>query len=428
MPPWVFSIIKESIYMNNYAAWIGIDWADKKHDFAVRGSNEDIVSTGSFKHSAQSIDVWIKSIRKLFPKGKIAICLEQSKGGLIYALMKYEFIVLYPINPSMLAKYREAFNSSRVKNDPLDAKLLLELGITHPEKLQPLEPEPEETRLLQRLTEHRTKLVDDIKRVGNRITSTLKDYFPEVLEVFDTIYRNIVADFLLTYSTPSDIRRASEEELIKFFRSHSSGSIERIKQKVALLKSATELTADKAVVESSKLFVQALAHQLRAINASIAQYEKEIEKLYINHPDHEIIDSLPGAGPTMGPRLIAALGTNRSRFNSSCELACYAGIAPVIEQSGNQSWTHWRFLCNKHIRQAFIDWSFLSMRKSFWAEAFYASQRAKGKSHSVAIRALAFKWLRIIFVMWKNKQKYCEADYLRALKKSGSPLVKALAA
>lgn len=205
-------------------------------------------------------------------------------------------------------------------------------------------------------------------------------------------------------------------DLLSFLRSHSSGTIERMKEKVALLRSATPLTTDAPVITSNKLHLKALALQLKALNESIAEYDSQIDLLYNSHPDKDIIDSLPGVGPIMGPRIIAALGTDRSRFDPAFELSNFAGISPVIARSGNQCWTHWRFVCNKHVRQAFIERAFLSLRQSFWAEAFYNSQRAKGKKNPVAIRALAFKWPRIIFQMWKYKTKYCEADYLRALK------------
>jgi len=405
--------------------WVGIDWADEVHAFALQHGEK--IEHGTIEHSPEAIDLWTQKLRKRFPHSQIAIVLEQSKGGLIFALMKYSFIELYPINPKTLAKYREAWSPSRAKGDPADAGFLLEIGVTHHDRLRAWKPEPDEIRLLQRLTEQRVRLVNDLKRTGNRLTSTLKEYFPQVLDLFGKIYRNVVAEFLLRYPSLEDAQNASDMQLLSFLRSYSSGTIEKMKEKVQMLRTAVSLTKEAPVINSNKMFVKALALQLKALNEAIVDYEKQIEQLYSAHPDRHIFDSLPGAGSIMAPRLLAAMGTDRSRFNSAGELSNFTGISPVIEASGNQSWTHWRFFCNKHIRQAFIDWAFLSLRESFWAEAYYASQRAKGKKHPAAVRALAFKWQRIIFQMWKNKTRYCEADYLRALKKAGSPLCKAFA-
>jgi transposase len=411
-----------------YAALIGMDWGDEKHAGALQVPGAGRIEHFTLAQKAEAIDDWARALHKRFPEGKLAIVLEQSKGGLIFALMKYDFIVLYPVNPRTAAKYRQAWYPSGAKDDPTDAELLLEMLATHREKLTPWKPEPTEVRLLQRLTEQRVRLLHDLKRVGNQLTSTLKEYFPQVLELFPKIYLTIVADFLLTYSTQESAKEASEQELVAFFRAHHIGHVALTKERIAVLHSAVALTTDEAIVNSNSLFVQALARELKALNESISQYDDEIEKLYSKHNDKDLYDSLPTAGPIMAPRLLSAMGTDRSRFSTAEELANFVGISPVREQSGNTTWVHWRFACNKHLRQAFIEWSFLSMRTCFWAEEFYKSQREKGKSHNIAVRALAFKWIRIIFRMWKNKTPYSEATYLKALQKSRSHLVQALVA
>lgn len=408
--------------------WVGVDWADQSHVYALKSENRDKIVIGSFEQEAVAIDDWVSWLKKLAAGGKIAIALEQSKGGLVFALMKYDFLVLYPINPSTVAKYREAWKLSGAKDDPSDAALLLELLNKHQSKFIPWAPEPQEIQLLQRLTEQRVRLMHDLKRVGNQLTSTLKEYFPEVLEIFPRIYRDIVADFVLAYPTLEAAQKASEPELLQFFRCHTAGNPKLSSKRIALLKAAKPLIHEQSVIASNALFVQALARELKALNASIVIYNEHIENVYRSIPDHELFDSLPCAGEVSGPKLLAAMGVNRSKFSSAEQLACFTGIAPVIERSGNQCWTHWRFKCNKHLRQAFIEWTFLSTRTSFWAGEFYKHQRAKGKTHSVAVRALAFKWIRVIFRMWKNKEPYSEARYLKALKTSGSPLIKNLAA
>lgn len=403
---------------------VGIDWADLKHVCAVRypGAQDSIIE--SVLQKSEAIHEWVMKLRSKAQGGNIAIALEQSKGGLIFALMKYDFIVLYPINPATVAKYRATWKTSGAKDDPTDAVLILELLEEHHKKLSPWYPESKDIRLLQRLADHRTKLVQELKRVGNKITSTVKEYYPVILELFPRIYRDITADFLLAFPTIEAAQFATDEELTTFFRTHSAGGEKRIAKRIALIREASALIDDEAIIESNALFVKALALQIKALNQAIAQYEVQIEAVYETLPDKQLFDSLPSAGEVSAPRLLAALGANRKKFNSSHELACYSGIAPVVEQSGKQLWVHWRYRCNKVVRQAFIEWAFLSVRTSFWAKAFYSQQRSKGKTHCVAIRALAFKWLRIIFKMWKDKVPYSEAKYLEALRKAGSPLLK----
>jgi len=106
------------------------------------------------------------------------------------------------------------------------------------------------------------------------------------------------------------------------------------------------------------------------------------------------------------------------------EFQKHVGFAPVIEQSGNKSWTHWRYSCPTFLRQTFVEWAGQSVRYSFWANAYYEQQNAKGKAHQTIIRSLAFKWIRIVFRCWKTRTLYDESKYLQALKKRNSPLLK----
>lgn len=409
---------------NNIAVYIGIDWSDRKHDFCLKVEGNDKMEKGVIQHKPEAIHAWICGLEKRFPGKKIAIALEQFRGGLVFCLMKYESIILYPVNPETLSKYREAWSPSRAKNDPADAMLLMEILVKHSDRIKAWKPEPENTRLLQRLTEQRQKLVHDIKRAGNRLTSLLKEYFPQVLDLFPVIYRNVVADFVIQYPTLEDAKKASQAELINFFKSKSSVNVKANIKRFNTIKNAMPLTNDKAILSSNILMAKAIAEQIKALNTSIAIFENEIYRIYQLHQDKRIFDSLPAAGEVMAPRLLAALGTDRSKFDSSNELLCFSGVAPILKSSGTQSVTRWRYFCSTVIRQSFIDWANISRRYSFWAETYYANQRSKGKSHSVAVRALAYKWIRIIFRMWKDNTTYDEAKYLMALKASGSYIFK----
>jgi len=148
--------------------------------------------------------------------------------------------------------------------------------------------------------------------------------------------------------------------------------------------------------------------------------DKEIKTRYKNQKDKRIFDSFSGAGPQLAPRLLVAFGCDRNRYHTASEVQQYAGVAPVLERSGQKSWTHWRYSCPKFLRQTFVEWAGLSIRFSYWAKAYYEQQIEKGKPHNTAIRSLAFKWIRIAFRCWKNKTPYDESTYLEALKKRGA--------
>ena len=83
--------------MEHFAAYLALDWSDEKHDVALFDPSADRREAYTIKHSAQAIEEWATALRKRFAGQKIAVCLEQSRGPLIYALLKYDFLVLFPI-------------------------------------------------------------------------------------------------------------------------------------------------------------------------------------------------------------------------------------------------------------------------------------------------------------------------------------------
>jgi Transposase IS116/IS110/IS902 family len=131
---------------------------------------------------------------------------------------------------------------------------------------------------------------------------------------------------------------------------------------------------------------------------------------------------LPGAGAALAPRLLVAFGEQRERYGAAAEGQTSAGMAPVMERSGKQSWVHWRCQGPKCMRQTFVEWAAESMQFSFWARAYYQQQREKGASHQAAVRSLAFQWIRIAFRCWQTGTPYHASTYLAALQRQGSPL------
>jgi len=174
-------------------------------------------------------------------------------------------------------------------------------------------------------------------------------------------------------------------------------------------------TQDRAVVNSSTVFVEGLVCELQLLRATIQKYEKQIESIVQEHPDFPIVSSFPGIGKALAPRLIAALGTQRERFPDAGSIQSYSGIAPVREASGKREWVHVRWACPKFIKQTFQEWAQHSMTRCAWARSHYEAQRARGKGHQAAVRSLAFKWIRVLFRCWKDRTPYDENRYTECL-------------
>jgi transposase len=406
-----------------FAAYVGIDWADRKHDICLQVADCTEREYLVLEHRPEAIEEWANALRSRFDNRPVAVCLEQRKGPLIYALSKYEHLTLFPVNPQMLAKLRQAFTPSRAKDDPTDAALAVEILLHHRDRLRPWAPEDPRTRQLREMVAARRRLVEQRVRTTNRLTANLKGYFPQALECFDSLDSVLACDLLTNWPSLAEAKRARVTTLTEFFHKHGVRGRELIEGRIRSLKAALPLTLDSGVVLPGMMLTRALVDQLRCLIVSIERYDQAIARLFKEHPDAFIFDSLPGAGPVFAPRLLAAFGSDRERYESAQSIQKYAGIAPVTERSGKSSWVHWRYSCPTFIRQSMVEWAGMSVRYSFWAEAYYRCQREKGKQHNVAIRALAFKWLRILFRCWKDRRPYDEAKYLFALKQKNSPLL-----
>ena len=412
-----------------YAALIGLDWASEKHDVWLWDVAAGAGRRRVVEHTPEALAEWLGQLQAAYPGRRLALCLEQSRGALIFALMGHAFLDLYPLNPATLAKYREAFAPSRAKDDPSDAKLLEEILRLHRDKLAVWKPDDEPTRRLGFLNEDRRKAVDLRTKLVLRLQAELKLYFPQALEWAGAeLHTPLACDWLLKWPTLDAFRQAKPQTIRAFYYAHNFRRPDQVERMLAARAAAQPLTRDAAVVAVSPLTVQMLAKQLRTLHGSLAEYNRQIAALFKTHPDAFLFEGLPGAGETLAPRLLSAFGTDRARHPTAQEMQTYSGVAPVIERSGKQCWTHWRWNCPKFLRQTFHEYAKSSILHSAWARAYYDQQKQRGKGHNAAIRALAFKWVRVLHRCWQTRTPYDEGIYLQALERRGSPLCALLAA
>lgn len=410
-----------------FAAFVAIDWADRKHVWAMRKAGSDKRETGEVEHSPEAVDEWVRNLLARLGGRPVAVCLEQSRGALVCLLMKYPSLVLYPIHPAAVKRFRAALYPSGAKDDPRDADLQLELLLHHRDRLRPWKPDTVETRQLQILVEDRRQMVDRRTADSNRLTQALKLYYPQVLRWFGDPASPLVGAFLKRWPTLESAQRAQPDTLRKFFHQHNCRNAGLIQQRLDGIAGAMPATTDPAIVRTCVMRVNHLIQSLALLRDSIAELDKEIRSVSRSHPDVAVFGSFPGAGDALAPRLIAAFGTFRDRFSSAAEVQCFSGIAPVTESSGKSKWVHFRWACPKFVRQTFHEWASHSIGFCEWARVYYQQQLAKGCEHHAAVRSLAAKWIRIAWRCWKDRTPYDEQTYLNALRRRGSSLADNLA-
>jgi len=403
---------------------IGLDRSDRKADLYLIDPRSGKTEPQTVATAPEALHAWLAQLRQQHPEGRVAVCLEQPAASVILFLETYAWLTLYAINPITLQKFREAFVTSRAKDDGKDAQYLAELLLTHHHKLKPWQSDDGQTRQLQQLVLHRRAVVDERTGLSNRLQALLKQYFPQALGLCgEDLWRPLATAFLLKWPTLQSVQKAKPASVKSFYYRQGSRSQQLIEQRLERIAKAVALTDEIAVLQSHTLRVQLICKELRLLHQTLEAFDEQIAEVFGQHADREIFRNLPGAGPVLAPRLLASLGSERERYAQAKNLQSFSGIAPVTQQSGGKSYVHRRYLCPKFCKQSFHEYAKESILHSRWAAAHYWQQRQKGGGHHTAVRSLAYKWQRIIWRCWQSRTIYQEAIYEAALKKSGSSLM-----
>jgi transposase len=404
--------------------FVGIDWADKKHDVHWIHANGKS-GRRVIEQSPEAIEELVAQLTQIAAGGPVFLALEKSRGPLQLSLMFRDGITLYPIDPKQFASYRDSFASSGAKSDPDDAFLLARLLRERYRELKPLKPDDEPTRRIAQLGQARRQLVDESTRLRLQLQALLKTYFPLLL-TFGDAASPLVLEVLRRWPDPRQFRRAHPGALKKLFQKYGPKSDEQLQERLRAVRQTPLLTRDAPVIESLVFRATALAGQLKPVLQQIAAIEQALGKAMKAHPDAALFQDCPGAGKAMAPRLLAAFGSDRERFTHADEVAVISGIAPVTRQSGKTKTVRRRRGCSKFLKQTFHEFADHARKWSRWSKAYYAWLKSKGMGHHAAVRKLASRWIRILYRIWKTRTPYDEARYLQRLQQKHHPLLKFL--
>jgi transposase len=405
-----------------FVACVGIDWASEHHDIQLLAAGGRKAEHSRISATPEGVAEWVAGLRGRFPAGRIAVAVEKSRGPLMAALTGYDFVVLYPIHPGAVKKFRDTLAASGAKSDPGDAALILQLLLGHGDHLRVWKPDTVLTRKIALLCEDRRSAVGEQVRLTAQLRDALKRYFPQALRwCAERLEAPAALALLEKWPTLPRLQRARPDSVRAYLRRHRRMSAEQVDALIAEIRAACVLTRDEAIVEAAVMKVKRLIRTLPVLAESIAEYERQIADCFDQHEDADLFRCLPGAGPALAPRLLALFGSDRERFESAEEVQNFSGIAPVTRASGNQRTVSKRIGCTKFLRQTLHEFAGESIMFCPWARAFYDFKRAAGKGHHVALRALAYKWARIIFRCWKDRTPYNEARYLRGLIRNDPP-------
>jgi len=392
--------------------YAGIDWADQHHDAVVIDEAGKRVGTTRVAHSAAGLDTLVTFLTGI---GDVAdhpdhlACIVETNRGLLITALLDAGLPVYPVNPKTVDRHRKPAGA---KTDAIDAYLLARTGRSDLADLRRLTPDSPLIAELKALTRDQDTLVQSQTRLVNQLTACLKAYYPVAVDLFGKLQQPTTLAFLQVFPTLEQARAASAEQITAVLKGTGHPTAEAKARQIHARLSQPQLAADPIVTRTKTRLMLTLVGQVRVLLPEIAAYDEEITRLFRLHSDSRAFASLPRAGQRLAPRLLAEWGDDRGRYTDAASVQALAGTSPVPFQSGNFAKAHRRYACNKPLRNALQQFAWQSTQKEAWALAYYQRKRREGKSHSMAVRALANQWVRLIYALWSKQETYDPATFL----------------
>jgi transposase len=386
--------------------YAGIDWADDHHDVVVIDEQGQRVAACRVLHTPEGLAQLVTFLQRTVvsaPTPQELACLIETTHGLLITALLDAGLAVYPVNPKTVDRRRKP---SGAKTDAIDAYLLAKTGRSDLADLRRLASDSPLVQELKALTRDQDGLIQSQTRLVNQLIACLKAYYPVALDLFTKLQQPLTLAFLQAYPTLEAAQHASVDQVTELLRQHHHPTPGPTAQALWERLHQPQLQADAITTRTKSRLLLALVSQLAPLLEQIKQYDTEISRLFLRHPDSAIFASLPRAGKRLAPRLLAGWGDDRERYGSAANVQALAGTSPVAYQSGNYAKAHRRYACVKPFRNVLYQFAWQSTFQEAWAAAYYRRKRSEGKSHSMAVRALANVWVRIIHALWRQQRPY----------------------
>jgi transposase len=394
--------------------YVGVDWADAEHAVWVEDEAGAKVMSRSLAQTAEGFAEWGRWLDERRAEGReVWAAIEKPDGRIVDFLLDHG-VVVFAINPKALDRARDRFRMSGAKSDPFDARVLAGFLRTDHGHLRALRPSSEAAQELKGLTRDYARQVRQQTRLLNQLTITLKEYYPRALEVVDDLKSRWGRAFVRAYPTPAAVGALTERQWRRWVRTQHLSAERGAELWTIVQRPQLAVPAHVVRVKARRLVV--LLDQLEVTSGAVDAYRGAVEDFFASMPAAEWAASLPGGqSGTVVPALWAELGDAPGRWQTAQHLQGHGGTVPVTEKSGKAHVVKFRFACNTHLRAAIHHLAFLSLRHSEWARVYYDRCRQRGHRHHHALRALAAKWLKIIFAMWTRQVPYQEQYHLASI-------------
>ena len=390
--------------------YAGIDWSEHHHDVCVMDAEGEQLASIRIPEGLEGVVRLHEVLADHADEPhEVVVGIETDRGLLVRALLAAGYEVV-AVNPMSVDRYRDRHRTSGAKSDAVDARVLADLVRTDRQRHRAVAGDSELAETIKLLARTHQNFVWERRRHANRLRSTLREFYPQALEAFGTKLSSRDAVAVLTVApTPALGRRLSRSKLAAVLRraGRSRGVDARAEEIQRALRSE-QLSAPESLERTYGLIVTSLVGLIGGLNDQIERLEAQLEMAFERHPSAEVLRSLPGLGIVLGARVLGEFGDDPTRYADARARRNYAGTSPITRASGKGRVVLARFARNTRLADACYQWAFSSLTGSPGARAFYDTHRARGKTHTQALRALANRLVGILHGCLRHGERYRE--------------------
>ncbi|MEU5418261.1 IS110 family transposase [Streptomyces sp. NPDC020799] len=388
--------------------WAGTDAGKAEHHCTVIDADAQVVLSRRVPNNETELLELLGDVLGLAGGGQVTWAVDLNAGGAalwISLLVGHGQRLLYI--PGRTVHHASGAYRGSGKTDAKDAFVIADTARMRRD-LQPLQETSEIAVDLKILTARRMDLSADRTRAINRLRAQMLEYFPALERAFDYSRSKAALILLTKYQTPAALRRVGRARLATWLKNHGvrTLTIARNAADAAVTAGEAQFTAVPGEKTAARM-VHTLAREVTALDQEIAELEALIEGRFREHPDAEVITSMPGIGDMLGAEFIAATGGDMAAFGSPNRLAGVAGLAPVPRDSGKVSGNlrRPRRYSRRLLRMFYIS-SQVAAVHCPESQRFYQRKRVEGKNHKQAVIALARRRLNVLWALIRDHRTF----------------------
>ena len=367
----------------------GVDWAEAHHDVHIEDEQGRRLAGGRLSDGIAGIARFHDLIAAhADDPAAVAVGIETDRGLFAAALVAAGYEV-FAVNPLSVARYRDRHAVSGAKSDPGDAKVLADLVRTDRHNHRPVVPDSDLAEAVKVLARAHQSMIWNRRRQANQLRSALREFYPAALAAFDDLTSAEALHVLTAAPEPALGAALSKTQIAAALR--RGGRTRRLDQRAAAIQVALrtpQLQPPPVIAAAMGASVSALAAVIGEMTRQISVLEQQLAADFEQHPDAEVVRSLPGLGTILGARVLGEFGDAPDRYTDAKSRRNYAGTSPITRASGTRRVVLARHARNKRLADAVYLWAFSALSISPGARQFYDHRRTAGDTHHQALRAL----------------------------------------